>query len=107
MSEKKFDHLEKFSIGGMVYKTQLTDKYKTRKPYTEYNPHMIKAFIPGTIVKTFVRKGTRVDEGQELLLLEAMKMRNIVTAPFAGRIKQMWVKENDLVSKNQLMIELE
>ena len=107
MSEKKFDHLENFSIGGMVYKTRLTEKYKTRSRYVEYDPHLIKAFIPGTIAKIFVRKGSRVEEGQQLLLLEAMKMRNILTAPQAGRVKRIWVKENDLVSKNQLMIELE
>ncbi len=107
MSENKFDHLENFSIGGIFYKTRLTEKYKTRSRYVEYDPHLVKAFIPGTIVNIFVRKGSRVEEGQELLLLEAMKMRNVVTAPVSGRIKQMWVKKNDLVSKNQLMIELE
>ncbi len=107
MSEKKLDYLENFSIGGMVYKTRLTEKYKNRPRYVEYDPHLIKAFIPGTIVKIFVREGTRVEEGQELLLLEAMKMKNIVAAPQSGRIKRMWVKENGIVKKNQLMIELE
>jgi biotin carboxyl carrier protein len=107
MSENKFDHLENFSVGGMLYKTHLTDKFKNRPRYVEYDPHLIKAFIPGTIVKVFVRKGTHVEEGQELLLLEAMKMRNVVAAPVSGRVKRMWVKENELVSKNQLMIELE
>jgi len=107
MSENKFDHLENFSIGGMFYKTRLTDKFVKRSRYVEYDPHLIKAVIPGTIVEVFVRKGSRVEEGQQLLLLEAMKMKNVVAAPISGRVKQLWVKENDLVSKNQLMIELE
>jgi len=36
-----------------------------------------------------------------------MKMHNQVKAPFNGTIKKMLVKKNDLVSKNQVMIEIE
>jgi len=106
MSEEKFDHLEDFSIGGIFYRTRLNKKFKTRTRYEENDPNLIKAFIPGTIVEIHIKEGSRVTEGQELILLEAMKMRNVVIAPRDGRIKRLWVKEGDLVTKNQLMIEL-
>lgn len=94
-------------IDGVIYETLLTEKFKQRKNYVENNPKMITAFIPGTIVDLYVKKGKKVKEGETLLILEAMKMRNQLQAPFAGTIKKVYVKVNDLVSKNQLILELE
>ena len=68
---------------------------------------MIKAFIPGTIVKVRARKGKRVKEGDLLMVLEAMKMRNVVASPVDGVIRKVHVKVLDIVSKNQLMIEID
>ncbi len=107
MSEKQDKSLENFTIGGMYYKTTLTKKFKNRENYEEPNINLLKAFIPGTIVDIKVKHGQRVSEGEPLLLLEAMKMRNIIAAPKDGRIKKVWVKLNDLVSKNQLLIEMQ
>lgn len=94
-------------IDGVKYKTLLTEKYKQRKNYVENDPKMVTAFIPGTIVEIYVKEGKKVKEGETLLILEAMKMRNQLQSPFDGTIKKMHIKVNDLVSKNQLMIELE
>ncbi|VAW28414.1 hypothetical protein MNBD_BACTEROID07-1296 [hydrothermal vent metagenome] len=98
--------LRNFTIGGIYYKTSLTNKFKNREPYEEPNTNLVKAFIPGTIVEIKVKHGQKVLEGEPLLLLEAMKMRNIIIAPKDARIKKLWVKVNDLVSRNQLLIEL-
>ncbi len=106
MSEKQNNPSEDFTIGGMFYKTTLTDKFKNRKPYKEPDLNLLNAFIPGTIVEVKVKRGQKVEKGQPLLLLEAMKMRNIIAAPKDGRIKKVWVKVNDLVSKNQLLVEM-
>jgi len=94
-------------VDGVEYQTLLTDKYKNRTPYAETNHNLLRAFIPGTIVEVYVKTGKKVKEGDTLLILEAMKMRNQVKAPFNGTVKKMLVKKNDLVSKNQVMIELE
>ncbi len=107
MSEKTDNRLENFTIGGMYYKTLLTKKFKNRPSYVDPDFHLIKAFIPGTIVDIKVKKGQKVSENDPLLLLEAMKMRNIITAPIPGKIKKIVVKKGDIVSKNQLLIELE
>ncbi len=94
-------------IDGVRYRTLLTEKYNQRKKYVEYNPKLMTAFIPGTIVDVYVKEGKKVKEGETMLILEAMKMRNQLQAPFDATIKKVLVKVNDLVSKNQLMIELE
>ena len=106
MSEKQ-NNLENFTIGGMYYKTVLTRKFKNRKRYEEPDINFVKAFIPGTIVELKVKRGQKVSEGEPLLLLEAMKMRNIITAPKEGRVKKIWVKVGDVVSRDQLLVELD
>lgn len=106
MSENQNKVLDNFTIGGMYYKTSLTEKFKNRKQYKEPDINLIKAFIPGTIVDVMVKREQRVTEGEPLLLLEAMKMRNIIAAPKDAKIKKLLVKKTDMVFKNQLLIEL-
>ena len=48
----------------------------------------------------------KVKEGQTLLLLEAMKMQNQVRMPFDGQILKIYVKRNEVISKNHLMMEI-
>ncbi len=106
MLEKQDKTPGSLTIGGVDYKTTLTNKFKNRKPYEEPDTNLVKAFIPGTIVEVKVKRGQKVSEGEPLLLLEAMKMHNIIIAPKDARVKNLWVKVNDLVSKNQLLVEL-
>jgi biotin carboxyl carrier protein len=106
MTDSKDNNLESFSIGGMHYKTRLTRKFKNRRRYDEPDINLVKAFIPGTIVEIKVKRGQKVTEGEPLLLLEAMKMRNIINSPKDGRVKKIWVKQGEKVTKNQLLVEL-
>lgn len=106
MEDNKNDWAE-FTVGGMFYKTKLTKKFQNRQPYEESNPKLIKAYIPGTVVEIYVKKGSSVKEGEPMLILEAMKMRNVVTAPFDGKIRHILVKNMESVGKNQLILEME
>jgi pyruvate carboxylase len=94
-------------IEDVKYKTFLTKKYQARKPWTPKNENHLTAFIPGTILKIHVKEGKKVKVGDNLLVLEAMKMRNEILCPFGAIIKKILVKEGDLVPKNHLLIELE
>ncbi len=94
-------------IDDTVYTTKLTNKYKMRKPYAAPDPKKVNAFIPGIIRDITVKKGQNVKEGDKLLVLEAMKMKNTVTAHREGRIKEIKVQCGDMVLKNQLLIEFE
>ncbi len=105
-TEEKKPRFNSLNIDGVKYRTLLTDTFKKRKPFKEHNPNLLTAFIPGTIVDVYTKKGKKVKEGDILLILEAMKMRNVVMAPHDGYIKVLAVKVGDNVSKNQVMIEL-
>ncbi|PLX04624.1 MAG: acetyl-CoA carboxylase biotin carboxyl carrier protein subunit [Marinilabiliales bacterium] len=103
----KKKRLSSIVVEGVKYMTHLTDKYKNRVPYQEDDPCKIKSFIPGTIVDVNIKQGSKIKEGDVLLILEAMKMRNLVTAPCDGKVKKVHVKLQQMVPKNFLMIEIE
>jgi 3-methylcrotonyl-CoA carboxylase alpha subunit len=45
--------------------------------------------MPGTLVQVLVREGDKVEEGQALVVLEAMKMEHTITAPYAGTVRRL------------------
>ncbi len=94
-------------IEGTKYKTYLNKKYETRKFWEKKDEKKIYTFIPGTVVKLYVKKGQSVKKGEPLMLLEAMKMRNIITSPSDGKIRKLNVKEGRKLKKDQLMAEIE
>ncbi|MBT8306061.1 MAG: acetyl-CoA carboxylase biotin carboxyl carrier protein subunit [Maribacter sp.] len=67
----------------------------------------IHAPMPGLILEINVRVGQAVNEEDPLLILEAMKMENVITSPRDGIIKSISVKQGDAVEKKQLLIEFE
>ena len=62
--------------------------------------------IPGHILEIVVRVGDKVLEGQKLLVLEAMKMENVITAHQAGVVKKILVRTGDAVNHGQSMVEI-
>jgi len=107
MSTKKTEGLVDFAILSMKYKTKLTKKFENRTQYEAPNPDHIMSYIPGTIVEMFVKEGQEVKEGESLLILEAMKMRNQIAMPRDGKVKSIKVVEGDRIPKNHLMVEIE
>lgn len=99
--------LKTLNIEYMKYRTLLTDKFQNRKVYEEDDPRMILAFIPGTIRKVLVKEGDTVKQGDLLLTLEAMKMKNRIQSPMDAVVKKVNVKQGNIVPKNQVLIELE
>ncbi len=67
----------------------------------------IKAPMPGLILEINVAVGQEVNEGDNLLILEAMKMENSFDSPRAGIIKSITVEKGQAVEKGQLLIEFE
>lgn len=65
----------------------------------------IKAPMPGLILEINIEVGQKVKENDNLLILEAMKMENIITSPRDGIIKSISANKGDAVEKNQLLIE--
>jgi len=65
----------------------------------------VVAPIPGTIVAVQVKEGDSIKPGQELLSLEAMKMKNLIRATRAGTIARILVKTGDRVTQGQPLVE--
>ncbi|MFY0644193.1 MAG: biotin/lipoyl-binding protein [Bacteroidia bacterium] len=64
----------------------------------------VKAPMPGLVLDVLVQEGQTVDESQDLVILEAMKMENALKAPQAGVIDVVHVNKQDKVDKNQVLI---
>ena len=67
---------------------------------------VVKAPIPGLVVRVLVAPGQQVVEGEPLLILEAMKMENELRAPRAGVIHDVRVETRMLVTLGQVMLTL-
>ncbi|MCX6248496.1 MAG: acetyl-CoA carboxylase biotin carboxyl carrier protein subunit [Bacteroidetes bacterium] len=96
-------HILSFEEG--KFKTTFTKKFQNRKPYSVPDPKMVFAFIPGTIVKVFVKEKHKVKKGEPLLTFQAMKMNNILSSPLTGRIKKVNVKAGDTFTRAQILVE--
>ncbi len=65
----------------------------------------IKAPMPGMVLNILVAEGADVKKGDALLVLEAMKMENILKSPADAKVKKVSVKKGMAVEKNQILIE--
>lgn len=65
----------------------------------------LKAPMPGLVLKLLVSEGEEVKKGGNLLVLEAMKMENIIKAPADVIVKSIKVIAGDKVEKNQILIQ--
>jgi biotin carboxyl carrier protein len=94
-------------VDQVKYRTLFNEKHRLRKPYIKRDDRKITAFIPGTIREIFVKNKKRVKSGEKLLVLEAMKMKNVLVAHSDGIVKTVYVKTGERVTKDQILIELE
>ena len=67
----------------------------------------VKAPMPGMILKVLVAPGQQINKGDGLLVLEAMKMENILKASSSAIVKSIKVNERTAVEKGAVLIELE
>jgi acetyl-CoA carboxylase biotin carboxyl carrier protein len=67
----------------------------------------IKAELVGSVWKVTARPGDEVAEDDVLMILESMKMEIPVTAPRAGKVSEIRVKEADVVKEGQVLVVLE
>ncbi|MEI0797968.1 biotin/lipoyl-containing protein [Brachyspira intermedia] len=70
------------------------------------NAISVKATMPGTIVSFSVAVGDKVQEGQVVAILEAMKMENEITAPASGEVKSIHVEKGSSVVEGQVILQI-
>ena len=107
MKKKEKSFTETLEIGGAVYTTRLTAKFKSRKNWQKPDEKKIQAIIPGTIQRIMAKEGDEVKVGTPLMILEAMKMRNEILSPVNGIVKKIYVNEGEMVPKSHLLLDLD
>ena len=121
--EYKGDNI-RVEVNGIEYKVeleaektvtapQLIRSEKTRPDVSsaikiDHTPDLknIKAPIPGLVLTVLVKPGDKIDKGQAVIILEAMKMESEISAAAAGTVKEILVKEGETVQEGQILIEV-
>ena len=67
----------------------------------------VRAPLAGNILEVLVEAGSKVEEDDELVVIEALKMENHVYAPSGGTVKEIKVKVGDSVDDGALILVLE
>ena len=67
----------------------------------------VHANLPGQIVDILVREGDKVESGSAIAILDAMKMENEILSPKSGRVSSIHVSRNQILSKGDLILEIE
>jgi biotin carboxyl carrier protein len=101
------------TFGGEQYVVQVEDERSRklnlgrRAPALPHGELAIKAPISGLIVKVLVEPGDTVEDGQPLVILEAMKMENEIRSLRAGVVKSVAVAAGKRVEQNEVLAVLE
>lgn len=99
-----------FKLNGNRYEVGLKDRYDLlleklgMADLSAQKINQVKAPMPGLIFDIKVKEGQEVKKGDTLMILEAMKMENILKSPGDGLIKNIKVQKGDSVEKNQVLI---
>lgn len=102
----EYHDLKTLNIDSSLYKTRLSPKFTSRKPYQPVDKKSILSFIPGTVLDIQVKVGQKVKIGDDLMILDAMKMQNKLKSNTDGVIKKIMVNKGDKVSKGTLLMKL-
>jgi len=103
MEKKDTDRL---IIDHTSYNTRLSRRFTSRKPYEPPVPGRIQSFIPGTVVEVLVKTGDTVKEGDDIVILDEMKMKNRLKSHVEGRVIAVNVRPGDRVTKGAVLVEI-
>jgi biotin carboxyl carrier protein len=76
-------------------------------PVTEAEAGAVLAIMPGKIIRVTAEPGQKVEEGDPVCVLEAMKMENELHAHQSGTVRAVHVKPGDDVEKDQVLVEID
>ena len=99
-------------VDGRSYHVELVDERRVRlggaQPGIQLEGRQqVSVPMPGKVIAVLVGEGDRVEKGQGLVIVEAMKMENEVRSPIAGEVKQIRVKAGDALEAGALLMVVE
>jgi biotin carboxyl carrier protein len=102
-----------FRINGSKHTVKIADHYERLAQQLGLNVggghkmNAVRAPMPGLVLDVIVRAGQSVQKGDPLLILEAMKMENVIKAGGEGRVRAVKVDKGAAVDKGHLLLEME
>lgn len=119
------DNIAELDVNGTIYEVEIHGEVKTsktptlvRKPVEKMpgegqikktastGKHKVTAPLPGTILKISVSVGDAVAEGQNIMVMEAMKMENQIQTSKGGEVTSVKVNVGDSVLQDDVLIEI-
>lgn len=100
-------------LNGSKYTLKIADHYERLMQQLGLNTagthkiNAVKAPMPGLVLQVLVEPGQSVQKGEPLVILEAMKMENVIKSAGEGQVKIIKVVKGAAVEKGQLLLEME
>lgn len=110
---KKEEKIILLKINNKLFEVELKDQYDEllhnlgMDSVAANKLNDLKAPMPGMVLKVLVKEGDEIMKGDSLIVLEAMKMENMLKAAGNGKVKSIKVKISDKVEKNEVLIVFE
>ena len=102
-------HTHEISIGGATVTVDIIDPLAAKRRRREDEiggSGVVKAMMPGRVVRVLVAKGDAVRKGAGLLILEAMKMENEIAAPADGTVDELFVEAGQTVESGAELLHI-
>ncbi|MEO6884021.1 MAG: biotin/lipoyl-containing protein [Bacteroidia bacterium] len=106
-SEKKIS----IKVNGTLYELSVKDKYDELLHQLGFDAsnakkiNEVKAPMPGLVLEILAQEGASIKKGDPLLILEAMKMENVLKSPVDAVVKKINVQKGNAVEKNQVLLQ--
>jgi biotin carboxyl carrier protein len=100
----------RLKVNGNLYETETIDKFDELLKSLGMEKggvgkvNELKAPMPGLVLEIAVSAGDQVQKGDRVLVLEAMKMENVIKAPADATVAAVEVEQGKTVEKNQVMV---
>ncbi len=100
LNHRVFEVKRKYALLDLISQLGL-DKQKAKRLKELTSP------MPGRVLKIMVKAGDQINIGDSLLSLEAMKMENILKSDGEGIVKEVFISEEQVVDKGEVLMEFE
>lgn len=97
----------RIAMGGECFEFELSGEARPKRAASTHGSPETRSPMPGKVLQVSVKEGDAVKPGDPLLILEAMKMENVLSSEIAGTVREVHVKAGDMVEPGKLLVLVE
>jgi len=97
----------RIALRGECFEFDLSGESRSKRGAGAHGNPETRSPMPGKVLQVTAKPGLEVSPGDPLLILEAMKMENVLTAEIAGTVKEVHVAAGDMVEPGKLLVLVE